>query len=77
MCTAAATEHNRPGCLTHENVRMFVALREEQIILACYIILRYLIISTQSNLRVNRNFELKKCQNGGTHLKETGNLRRA
>jgi len=30
-----------------------------------------LLLCTQGNLRVNANFELKECQNGGTHLKET------
>jgi len=76
MCIAPATESNTPERLTHENIQIhvYVSLQEVQFILACYIILRYLIIKHSEDSRVKTTFEIKECQNGGTHLKETGNL---
>jgi len=74
MCISPATERNTLECLTHENTQIYVSLQEVQFILACYIILRYLIIRHSEDSSVKTNFELKECPNGGTHLKETGNL---
>jgi len=67
MFIAPATERNTPECLTHENKQIYVSFQEVQFILACHIILRYLIIKHSEDSRVRTNFELKECQNGGTH----------
>jgi hypothetical protein len=74
MYIAPAAERKMPECLTYENILIYAALQDVHFILACYIILDILLLSTQRNLRVKTNFELKECQNGRNHLKETGNL---
>jgi hypothetical protein len=59
MCIIPATVRNRPGCLTHENVRKSVALQEVQLILACHIILRYLIAKHSEEFKGENKFRIK------------------
>jgi len=74
MCIAPATERNRARYLTHENLSKSVALQVMQCILACYNILRYLIIKHSEEFKREYKFLIKGVQNGGTHLKEARNL---
>jgi hypothetical protein len=59
MCTGPATERNRSRCLTHENVSKSVALQVVQFILACYIILIYLIIKHSEEFKHEYKFLIK------------------
>jgi hypothetical protein len=70
MCTAPATERNRTRCLTHENVSKSVALQVVQFILACYIILRYIIIKHSEEFKREYKFIIEGMSEWWNSLEE-------